>query len=178
MRHLTFLILAMGLFFAVPPAHADTLQYVVQVPGDFSLTFDLPQNPTPDFANASGFAFTNTNVTLSSGLVVGPANPVGEPVQIGFGTGSLRILSNPIPVLQELAVLGPQLWTGTPQAPTLLTGTFTSNQEWLARLGIPSPFPIATVTDIGPVNTPECATLTLTLIGVLFALSLGSKFTV
>ena len=143
------LVLALALL-AAPLAKADTLDFTITGQGS-TYTFSLPSSPTPDlFVGSVFFRLDNQPINID--------NQFGETSDIRFFTnfaaGGVSFLN--------LALSGPQLYTGTEASPTFLTGDFTLTQ------GLDT-YALTIVPESSPV--PEPATLILLATGAVATLN-------
>jgi hypothetical protein len=138
------------LSFATVGAKADTVQFTV-VDNTNTVTFDLPENPTPSLVTSNLFQLNNISVVVNGSTVNGdnidffPANGNVETIDdsIGFFHDTLgNILDTG------------RYFTGTLSDPTFVPGAY----------GIPGDS--LTITDISVATTPLPPTWTMILIGL------------
>ena len=141
-------------------AHADTLQYSFAQTYANSPThtfnFDLPSNPTPQelFPNSGGYvAVQNVSAVVdgAQGLYLAVFSPDSGSFVLSGRNG------NPV-TLTYFNESGLPFFSGTSTEPTLLTGTF-SLQEDFAPYG--GALGTLTVTDVTTAATPEPSSLAL-----------------
>jgi hypothetical protein len=109
------LVLAFAILVA-PAVKADTLDFTITGQGS-TYTFSVDSSPTPDL-DVAGVFFRLDNV------LVNVDNMFGQTSNINFfntfAAGGLSLVD-----LGNLALSGPQLYTGTEATPSFLTGQFT-----------------------------------------------------
>ena len=117
-------------------------------------SFQVDSNPTPSFLiPAGGFQVANVSGTFTYG-----ATTTTGPRTIGFLATSNRGGFNVPGALLDFT--GPQLYSGTAEAPTLLTGVFTVNDGFSNS---PFTLTVSAVTTSSPV--PEPATWAMMMLG-------------
>jgi PEP-CTERM motif len=153
----TAVVLSLG----VAGAKADTVQFTVVDPvpgGTNTVTFDLPESPTPTTVSGSFFAVNNVPVTLVS-LINGKSSTGGGSDQIGFfeaSNGTETILDFAKSYFNDsLSVGSNPYFTGSLSDPTFKPGFYSSaNGESL------------TITDI-TAAVPEPSTWAMMILGFL-----------
>ena len=122
MKHFAkFVVAAVAASAFALPAQAALLTFTVT--GDYSATFQIDSNPTPDDLSAGQY-FTIFDVENFPAATLGVADvsffngSVGGGLELYDFYGSNVLLSTD----------GPQLYTGSESAPTFLTGTFALTQ--------------------------------------------------
>ncbi len=157
-------VLAAFALFSATQAQADTIDNFTYQEGGNTFTWQLPSSPTISADNyLPGLAFAITDVTYSENDI--PQNPA-----------SLTFLSLPVgggfflfDTFQGVLSFGSQIYSGTEDAPTFLTGTFSLPDYFSSTDGNGIP---ATLT-ITPV--PEPSSLMLLGTGMLALLGLALK---
>ena len=167
-----FLPLASSILLAISlNAHADTLSYtfapVYSYEPTHTFSFDLPSNPTAPslVVSTSDQAFAIENITAVADGTSGTFDAVFNFSQIGGGGGF--VLSGSLfggPTFSYSLLSGGPLYSGEPNAPTLLTGTFTLQEFGAPYGGDPG---LLTVTDLTTAATPEPSSLALLTTGLL-----------
>jgi len=145
------LVLALAVV-AAPIAKADTLDFTITGQGS-TYTFSLDSSPTPDL-DVSGVFFRLDNVLVNVDDMFGQTSNIN--FFNSFAAGGLSLVD-----LGNLALSGPQLYTGTEASPTFLTGQFNLTS------GI-DPYILTIVPESSPV--PEPSTLLLLSTGALAAI--------
>ena len=114
------LAMATAMIVAASPASATPLLFNFSGPSGTAV-FELDSNPTPDFfqtfIGSEQFSFSNVSGTF--GGMAGTAST------ISFGNGLFSSLSIAATNLGFTQFIAPTLFTGTPDSPVFLTGTFT-----------------------------------------------------
>lgn len=112
--------MASAMVVAASPAYAATLQFNFSGPSGTAM-FQLDSNPTPDFSQSfiGSDQFSFSNVAGTFGGVAGTAST------ISFGNGIFASLNINAPNLGFTQFSAPPLFTGPPDAPMFLTGSFT-----------------------------------------------------
>jgi hypothetical protein len=139
---------------AAPLAKADTLDFTITGQGS-SYTFSLDSRPTPD-VEVAGVFFRLDNVLVNVDNMFGQTSSINFFNSFASGGVSLVDLGN-------LALSGPQLYTGTEAAPTFLTGQFS------LMSGV-DPYTLTITPESSPVPEPS----TLLLLGTGALVTLGS----
>lgn len=153
MKHVgTLVAAALAVSALAAPAHATVLNFVVS--GDYSASFKLDSNPTPDTSQALSH-FTVWDVAGFPDAALGFADVTFYTATNGGGIG----IEDFYGFQQLLLTDGPQLFSGTVAAPTLLTGTFALTQvEGGGKYTL-------TVTEQAAAAVPEPATWAMMLAG-------------
>lgn len=137
------------------PAYAAPLLFDFSGPSGTAM-FQLDSNPTPDFSQTfiGSDQFSFNNVAGTFGGVAGTAST------ISFGNGLFSNLSITAPNLGFTQFTNPTLFTGSPNNPTFLTGSFTLINPFFGNGNLTiSPASVA-----GAV--PEPATWAMMLVGL------------
>jgi hypothetical protein len=146
------IVLSVILVFGAGRASADSLSYAFA--GPVSVSFELPVNPTvTDVHLGGGFAVTPINLTLNGA----PSNDILLFFNAAFG-GAFAALS--CPSCADLALAGPQMYSGSEAAPTMLVLSGATLVD--DKTGAPS----GTITST-PASTPEPPAFILLGIGLL-----------
>ncbi len=157
-------------------AHADTLQYTFSQTyanePTHTFSFNLPSNPTPNMllSNSQGYiAVENVSATVDG-------TPGTFLVVFSEDSGSLVVsgeyYSGSEPTLTYFNESGLPFFSGEPNAPTFLTGTF-SLQEDFAPYG--GDLGTLTVTDVTSAAAPEPSSLALFGTGLLALAGLARR---
>jgi PEP-CTERM motif len=152
-KRLSAICVAMVALAASAPAHASQLMFDFSGPSGTAL-FQLNSSPTPDYVNtvlpgSDQFGFNNV-----AGVFDGTP---GVASTINFGEGivaSLNIVANGLGFTQFSS---PTLFTGSANAPTFLTGSFTLNNPFFGN-GTLTISPIASA-------VPEPTTWAMMIVG-------------
>lgn len=106
---------ALALLSVSVQAHAATLSFALT--GDYTASWELDSNPTPDFSGI--FRFDVNNVSGTYGGVAGTRT-------LSFATsGDQGGMSFDFNTLSALDLAGPQIFSGTTASPLFAPGTFT-----------------------------------------------------
>jgi hypothetical protein len=141
MKHIALLAAAAAIGLATcAPASADPFQFVIT--GDYSASFVLDSNPTPDAA-FSGSYFTLWDVPGFPDAVLGVADVSFFNAVNGGGLGIEDFYGFNLLFLSD----GPQLYSGTEANPIFKTGTFALTEYQgsgnysltISALGVPEP---------------------------------------
>lgn len=117
MKH--FGILAAATAAIVPATSAQAASYLFTITGDYSASFELDSNPTPDDFGVGG-GFTIWDVPGFPDALLGIADVTFYNSGIGGGLGIEDFFGGVTLLLTD----GSQLYSGSEETPTLLTGTF------------------------------------------------------
>jgi hypothetical protein len=124
----TAVVLSLG----VVGAKADTLKFTVVDPvpgGTNTVTFDLPESPTPTLVSGSFFAVNNVSVNLVS-LINGKSGSTSKLDEIGFfqaSNGTETILDFADSYFNDsLSVGSTPYFTGSLSDPTFVPGVYSS----------------------------------------------------
>lgn len=109
------LVLAFAILVA-PVVKADTLDFTITGQGS-TYTFSLDSSPTPDLS-VNGVFFRLDNVLVNVDNMFGQTSNIN--FFNNFAAGGLSLVD-----LGNLALSGPQLYTGTEASPSFITGQFT-----------------------------------------------------
>jgi hypothetical protein len=109
------LVLAFAILVA-PAAKADTLDFTITGQGS-SYTFSVDSSPSPDL-DVAGVFFRLDNVLVNVDNMFGQTSNIN--FFNSFAAGGLSLVD-----LGNLALSGPQLYTGTEASPGFITGQFT-----------------------------------------------------
>jgi hypothetical protein len=130
-------------------AKADTLNFSLTGEGN-SYTFSLPSNPVPNAAGPDTyFVLTNVTVTVNS-----QSNDTANLTFFSSSSGSPGLDIFPLSP-SSLDLDGPQLYTGSEEAPVFAPGTFS-----LGNSATEKPYSLV-ISDAGPPSVPEPSTLLL-----------------
>jgi PEP-CTERM motif len=143
-------------------AKADTVQFTVVQPvvdgnlsGTNTVTFDLPESPTPTLVTSSFFAINNVQVEVVS-VLNGKASSAGASDEIGFfsaSNGTETILDFGKSFFNDTLNVGSGYFTGSLSDPTFVPGTYSgANGESL------------TITDV-TAAVPEPSTWAMMILG-------------
>jgi hypothetical protein len=118
MKYTRLLTAAAGVALATAaPAYADPLKFVIT--GDYSATFFLDSNPTPD-DGADGLGFTLWDVEGFPDALLGVADLTFFNADIGGGLEIDDFYAGTVLLVTD----GGQLYSGSESAPSFLLGTF------------------------------------------------------
>jgi hypothetical protein len=138
---------------AAPIAKADTLDFTITGQGS-TYTFSVDSSPAPDL-DVAGVFFRLDNVLVNVDNMFGQTSNIN--FFNSFASGGLSLVD-----LGNLALSGPQLYTGTEDTPTFNTGQFTLTS------GI-NTYNLTIAPETSPV--PEPSTLALLSTGAFAAIS-------
>jgi hypothetical protein len=149
------LALAAAIAVAASPAYAAALLFDFSGPSGTAI-FQLDSNPTPNFSQtfigSDQFSFSNVAGTFDG--VAGTAST------ISFGNGVFASLSINDANLGFTQFNAPTLFTGSPSAPTFLTGSFTLVNPFFGNGAL-------SITPVGLSGAvPEPATWAMMLLGL------------
>lgn len=138
----TLLLAAAASMFVSLSAHAATLDNFTLTPagGGTSITFQLPSTPTSVTVDPfGGFQIygVTTNIGLTNVLFFSSADNGGIEVETPQN----------VPIVNDF---GPQLFTGTAAAPTLMTGSFTLTDPFTGAAAFSTTVTPAAVTPVVP----------------------------
>jgi hypothetical protein len=151
-----------GLTLAAAPLAAQTVEfsgqgtsygtYDVITPGDFSFQYFLPESPAPYASGFSAFSLSNVNGYITQGGVTqATTNDLIFYTTGDFGGFTIAHAGQWVAVVE-----GPQLFTGTPAAPTFAAGTYTGFTQYSGYTTTVSSVTISPVT-----TTPEPSSMAL-----------------
>lgn len=150
---------------SVTPAAAATTKLLFDFSGPSgTAVFKLAQNPKPAFASSflGSDEFGFRNVAGLFGGIAGKANT------ISFGNGFFASLSIAAANLGFTQFTAPTLFSGPPQSPTFLTGTFTLINPFFGNASV-------TISPVVSNAVPEPTAWAMMLIGV-GALGAGMRY--
>ena len=164
-----------ALLFSTFPVHADTLQYsfapVYSYEPTHTFSFDLPSNPLGSsfINNPSDQVFAVNGVSATADGATGTFYAVFNYNLTTNGGGGGFVLAGSSyggPTFSYSLLSGGPLYSGEPNAPTLLAGNFILQEGGAPYGGDPG---LLTVTDLTTAATPEPSSLALLTTGLLAA---------